>query len=487
VTPQLVDLARAHAPLLLLVLPLAGAAVAFALPFARASWIVAIAAMIPTAALALDLAARRLLSDAPVAAMGEGVALSADNAGVFAAALIAALGLVVSLGAGALIPEHERRAAPHAMALMLCVIAGWMGASLASDLAALFVASQLAWLSAVGVTALSAERDRGALNGAWRMLTAGGAASAFMLLGVGLIQRAFASMDLGAFAIAQTSPPIATAGAGLVLLALATMAAVAPLHLWSSAVFGRGGGLAAMCVGVLGVTGALATLVRVAAHVIHSPELAGGVTAALAALGVTSVIIGSAQAVGARDLRRIAGYACAAQAGGVLLCAALGSPAGFEAALIQLCGLSAAALALYAGAAAARAYEPIVLDGLGGRAPWASAAITAGALSLMGAPLTLGFLGRWRLVEAGVGAGWWWAAGAVIIASLAGVFYGGRLIERMYFRRAATVTVQTRDSWRIALWPALVLSMAAIAIGFWPSLLMRAASAAAATVTGDPT
>ena len=33
-------------------------------------------------------------------------------------------------------------------------------------------------------------------------------------------------------------------------------------------------------------------------------------------------------------------------------------------------------------------------------------------------------LARWRLVEAGVGAGWWWAAGLVIIASLAGVFYG---------------------------------------------------------------
>jgi formate hydrogenlyase subunit 3/multisubunit Na+/H+ antiporter MnhD subunit len=482
----MLELARAHAPLLLLVLPLAGAAAAIAIPFARLSWLVAVLATAPAAALALDLAAQRLLSEAPFVVAREGAALAADPTGAFAAALIACLTAAITFGAGALLRDYDARAAPLAMALTLGVGAGWIGALLAGDLAAIFLASQLAWLSAAGLVALSGERERGALNGAWRMLTAGGAASALMLLGVALVHRALGAADLEAFAIAQAPPALATAGVGLIVLALALMAGVAPLHLWSPAVFGRAGGLAVMCVGVLGATGALAALIRVAAHVIHSPELASGVIAAMAALGVVSVIVGSAQAVGASDLRRIAGYACAAQAGAVLLSAALGSPAGFEAALLQLCGLSAAALALYAGAAAARAHAPVSLDGLAGRAPWASAAITAGALSLMGAPLTLGFLGRWRLVEAGVGAGWWWAAGAVIVASLAGVFYGGRLIERMYFRRAAAAAPRERDIWRVTLFPALAAAVAAIAAGVWPSLLMQAASAATATLTGDP-
>lgn len=486
-TLQLVELARMHAPLLLIVLPLAGAAAAISIPFARLSWIAALLAASAAAVMSVDLAMRRLLTEAPAPSAMEGVALRLDEIGAFAAALVAFIAAVVALSAGALLKGFDGRVAPYAMALLLCVSAGWTGALLAGDLVVVFLSAQLAWLSAAGLVALSADGERGALNGAWRMLSAGGAASALMLLGVGLIYRAFGSADLSVFSIVQAPPAIAAAGVGLVLIPLALMAAVAPLHLWSPAAFGRAGGLAVIAVGVLGVTGALSALIRIAAHVIHSPELAAGVTAAMAALGVTSVIVGSAQAVGAVDLRRIAGYACTAQAGGVLLCVGLGSPAGFEAAVLQLCGLAAAALALYAGSAAARAHAPEMLDGLAARAPWASAAITAGALSLMGAPLTLGFLGRWRLVEAGVGAGWWWAAGAVIVASLAGVFYGGRLIERMYFRRAVTVAQQDRDPWRLMLMPALAASVAAIAIGLWPELLLRAAAAAAATVTGGPT
>jgi NADH:ubiquinone oxidoreductase subunit 2 (subunit N) len=102
----------------------------------------------------------------------------------------------------------------------------------------------------------------------------------------------------------------------------------------------------------------------------------------------------------------------------------------------------------------------------------------------MGAPLTLGFLGRWRLVEAGLGADWWWAAAAAIVASLAGVFYGGRLIERLYFRRAASTTAADRDVLRFALAPALVAAICATAIGLSPGLLLRATTAAAAMLTG---
>jgi NADH:ubiquinone oxidoreductase subunit 2 (subunit N) len=190
------------------------------------------------------------------------------------------------------------------------------------------------------------------------------------------------------------------------------------------------------------------------------------------------------QAVGAGNLRRLAGYAGVAQLGGVLMCVALGSPAGVAAALVQLVAFAAAALALFVGAAAGGVHAIEGLDGMGKRAPVASAAITAGAISLMGAPLTLGFLGRWRLVEAGVGAGWWWAAGAVIFLSLAGVFYGGRLVERLYFRRAAGAYAGGQDLWTLALAPALLASVLIIAAGLAPAPLLDAADAAARLLMG---
>jgi NADH:ubiquinone oxidoreductase subunit 2 (subunit N) len=417
--------------------------------------------------------------------MQEGVALAVDGGAAFAAPVIAGAAALVAFAAGALFRDFTPRTSPFAMALTLAIGAGWTGALLARDFVALFLAAETAWLSSVALTALSAERDRGALNGAWRMLGAGGVATALMALGVGFIHRAFGALELEALSAAQPLAPGAGAiGVGLVLLALATKAGAAPLHLWTGAAYGRAGGLAAMALGAVGAAGAAAVLMRVAAHAIQSPDLGGGVSASLAALGAASVVIGSVQAVGASNLNRLAGYACAAQAGGVLLSVALGSRAGFEAALIHLFAFVAAAMALLGGAAAVGVGAIDKLDGLSRRAPLASAAIAAGALSLMGAPLTLGFLGRWRLVEAGLGAGWWWAAAAAIVASLAGVFYGGRLIERLYFRRAASAAPAERDVLRFALAPALVAAICATAIGLSPGLLVRATTSAAAMLTG---
>jgi NADH:ubiquinone oxidoreductase subunit 2 (subunit N) len=100
----------------------------------------------------------------------------------------------------------------------------------------------------------------------------------------------------------------------------------------------------------------------------------------------------------------------------------------------------------------------------------------------MGAPLTLTFLGRWRLIEAALGVGWWWAAAAAIAASLAGVFYGGRLIERIYFRHATASTAgPTRRAFAgYFLAPVLCVSIAVVALGLEPAFIWRAAAHAAA-------
>jgi NADH:ubiquinone oxidoreductase subunit 2 (subunit N) len=102
----------------------------------------------------------------------------------------------------------------------------------------------------------------------------------------------------------------------------------------------------------------------------------------------------------------------------------------------------------------------------------------------MGAPLTLGFLGRWRLIEAGVGAGWWWATGAAIITSLAAVFYGGRLIERLYFRRATEASNFDVDAWRLARAPVMVAALVAVACGVAPAWMLDLAQRAAMLALG---
>lgn len=481
------ELARLHAPLLVVLAPLIGAGLAMLAP-ARLSWVVSMLAALVSAGLALDAAARALAGGVPLAGAIEGVALYADGIGIFAAALILLAGGLVSIGAGAFVRDFSSRVTPFAFALAACVAAGWCAAVFARGLLGVFAAVEFAWLAMVGLLALSA--DRGALNGAMRMFVAGGVSSALFLLGVALVDRGVGSTDL--LALPRThidAPALAATGVGLMLLALALKGGVAPLHFWIGAAYGRAGRLAALMLGAVAAVGALSVMVRLASYAIPAPAIGEGVSAMLAALGAVSVVVGSVQAVGARNVLRLAAYASAAQAGVALLCAALGSPAGFAAALVQMFAMLVATLALIGGVAFGTSGVATMeaLDGMGRRAPLASAALTAAAISFMGAPLTTGFLGRWRLVEAGVGAGWWWAAGAVIVISLAGVFYGGRLVERVYFRRAQSAHEGgSSELWRFSGAPLLVFAILATVWGLAPGVLLRAADGASALMAGAP-
>jgi formate hydrogenlyase subunit 3/multisubunit Na+/H+ antiporter MnhD subunit len=479
------DLARQHAPLIAVIAPLIGAALAVLLGHARVSWIVASLASLVSAACVTDLAWRTFVLRAPLTVSAEGIAVSPDGAGLFAAMLISGALALVVLACGAVLNQAQPRIAPLALALSLGAGGGWIGALFASDFVTLAAAVEVGWLASVALTAFGAERDRAALNGALRMLSGGGVAAALLFVGAALIGRGVGSFELAALEHTRIAAPNLTlTGVGLMIVGLALKAGVAPLHMWTGAAFGRGGAWAGMILGAVSATGALAVLMRVASHALGAPAIAGGVTAGLVALGAVSVVIASVQAIGARSLPRLAAYACAAQAGCALISVALGSEAGIAAALVQLSAIVASALALLAGGAAVGGAQALsALDGVGRRAPLAGIALTAGALGLMGAPLTTTFLGRWRMIEAAVGVGWWWAAVAAIAASLAGVFYGGRLVERIYFRRASIVTeAAPRHGWSFA--PALIVAVCVMLLGVEPSLLLRAAGAVGALMTG---
>ncbi len=481
------ELARAHAPLFAVTIPLVGAALVLIAGSARLSWVVATVAALIAATVTADFA-YRLLNHARPAVAELSIPLQVDGVGSFGAALVTGLSALAIVAVGAFLKDAGSRAAPFRLALLLCITAGWSGALLARDLAGVAVSVEVAWLAGVAVVTFHGARDRAALNGALRMLTLGGVASALTLLGVGLIGRAAGDLRLATLPIAHISMPgVASAGIAFVIVGLAVKATAAPVHAWAAAALGRGGAVAGLWVGAIGVVGALLVMTRLSAYAVAAPELGAGVSATLAVLGGASVVIGSVQAVGARTLPRLATYACISQAGCVLVAIALGSPAGFAAALVQLLALAAAALAMFGGAAVGRIRDLAMLDGFWQRAPLASVAITAGTLSLMGAPMTLGFLGRWRLIEAGVGVGWWWAPLLVIIASLAGVFYGGRLIERIYFRRANRTFEGEASPWRFAVAPSLICAILTIALGLAPAVLLRWSDAAAGMLTGAAT
>ncbi len=75
--------------------------------------------------------------------------------------------------------------------------------------------------------------------------------------------------------------------------------------------------------------------------------------------------------------------------------------------------------------------------GLGRRMPWTMAAFVIGGLSLIGVPLTVGFISKWLLILAALENGWWPVAVLIVAASLLAVVYIWRVVERAYFKEPA--------------------------------------------------
>ena len=76
------------------------------------------------------------------------------------------------------------------------------------------------------------------------------------------------------------------------------------------------------------------------------------------------------------------------------------------------------------------------MAGLGKVMPWTMAAFVGGGLSLIGVPLTVGFVSKWYLVQAALEAGMWPVAVVVMIGSLMALVYIWKVVEVAYFQQA---------------------------------------------------
>jgi len=72
--------------------------------------------------------------------------------------------------------------------------------------------------------------------------------------------------------------------------------------------------------------------------------------------------------------------------------------------------------------------------GLGRQMPFTMAAIVVGGLSLIGVPLTVGFVSKWYLVLAAIENGWWPVAVLILLGSLLAIVYVWRIVEVAYFK-----------------------------------------------------
>jgi multicomponent Na+:H+ antiporter subunit D len=500
----LLDLApealRYHSPVLVAVVPLLSAAICAVLPGPRVAWVWAVLVTIVTVGLSLLLLAQTPSGSIVSYALGGwappvGIEFRADSLNALVATLVAVMGCLVLVASFASIRDEIRAdKTPMFLAAFLLCLAGLLGVTLTGDAFNLFVFLEVNAITTYVLVAMGASRDRRALPAAFNYLIMGSIGATFYVIGVGFIYAATGTLNMAD--IARIATPIASesstvqAGFAFMIVGLGLKAAMFPLHQWLPNAYTYAPSFVTAFLAATATKVALYALIRVA-FTLFDPAIPFErlfFTWVLAPMGAAAVIACSIQAVFQTNVKRMLAYSSVAQIGYMLIGVALTTQAGLGAAVLHLVNHSLMKAALFIAIAAVllrgRTATLAGLAGIGKQAPVTATALGVAALSLIGVPLTAGFVSKWALLQASLAEGWLWAVAVIAIGSLLALLYGGRILEAVFFKAVPEDAPVMREAPPLMLAVLIGLALANLWFGIDAGLTTSLSSAAAGAIIG---
>ncbi|MGI9264964.1 MAG: monovalent cation/H+ antiporter subunit D family protein, partial [Gammaproteobacteria bacterium] len=341
--------------------------------------------------------------------------------------------------------------------LMLC-FAGLLGMTVTGDAFNLFVFLEISSLSMYSLIALG--RDRRALTASFQYLVMGTIGGTFVLIGVGFLYVITGTLNMAD--LAQLLPDVSqtrtlhTAFA-FIVVGIGLKLAVFPLHLWLPNAYAYAPSTATVFIAATATKVAVYALLRFIFSVFGSDMAYGDLPLGeiLRVLAVLGILIASTVAIFQENIKRMLAYSSVAQIGYIVMGICLASSLGLTSSILHLFNhaLMKGALFMAMGCFYYR-LGSVQLDDLSGIArqmPWTFAAFVVAGLSLIGVPLTVGFISKWYLVSAALEQDGWLLAVLVLVGSLLAVIYIWRVVETAWFGKPSAKAGDARE----APWPML--------------------------------
>lgn len=487
----------AHLPVLQIVVPLMAAPVCVLLRRREWAWACAALTCWVSLAMAWSLLQRVLPEGTITYALGGwdapwGIEYRLDSVSALVLLLVTVIGAVVILYAPVSVASELARTRGNLLyaAFLLC-LTGLMGIVITGDAFTLFVFLEISSLSSYALISLG--RDRRALHAAYQYLIMGTIGATFYVIGVGLLYMMTGTLNMVDLA-ARLQPVLWTR---TVLVAFAFLSvglslklALFPLHLWLPNAYAYAPSfitafLAATATKVsvyvfarffFGIFGA-----RYSFQLLHIEYF-------IVPLALLGVFVASLVAVFQTNIKRMLAYSSIAQIGYMMLGLGFASVTGLTATLVHLFNhaLMKGALFLAMGCVALRlgSVDLHAMRGLGRRMPVTMAAFVLAGLSLIGVPLTVGFISKWYLVQAALERGWWPVAVLILASSLMAVVYVWRVVEVAYFQQpdeGAPAVAEAPLSMQVPMW---ILVAGTLIFGVYTSVTAGVARRGAELLAG---
>jgi multicomponent Na+:H+ antiporter subunit D len=436
-----------HLPVLLVVVPLILAPIVALVGRWRIAWAIAAAASWWTLGVSIVLL-RRVLADGPISyAIGGwappiGIEYRIDLVSAFVAVIVSAIAAVTIIYARTSVAREisEDRGALFYTAFVLC-LTGLLGISVTGDIFNVFVFLEISSLSAYSMIALG--QDRRALTAAFQYLIMGSVGATFIVIGIGLMYVMTGTLNMADLAVrlpavvGNRTIPVAFT---FLTVGITLKLALFPLHLWLPNAYTYAPSTVTAFIASTATKVSVYVLLRVFFTIFGEAYSFGqeGLNAVLMPLSIVAILAMSLVAIYQTNVKRLLAFSSVAQIGYMILGISFGSVLGVTAGIIHLFNhaLMKGALFMAMGCVMYSVGSVRIerMAGLGKVMPWTMAAFVGGGLSLIGVPLTVGFVSKWYLVQAALENGNWPVAAVVMVGSLMALVYIWKVVEVAYFQ-----------------------------------------------------
>jgi NADH-quinone oxidoreductase subunit N len=401
--------------------------------------------------------------------------------------------------------ENERLPAGEFHSLLMFATAGMMFMASAGDLVMVFLGLEILSIATYVMCGFR-RTDVRSNESSMKYFILGSFSSAFLLYGIALTYGATSTVAglPGTTNIAEIArrlpeaqyPLLLFAGAAMMLVGFGFKIATAPFHVWTPDVYEgaptpvtafmaagpKAAGFASfMRVFLIAFPFVVATTNKSLAGQIHSTWLG-----ALFVLAILTMTVGNVVAISQNNVKRMLAYSSIAHAGYALVgFVAAGAAADLNqrnaaiAAVIfylltyAVMNLGAFAVVQVIARASDRRTEVEDYNGIGFQSPWLAFSLSLFLLSLLGLPLTAGFIGKVMVFRAALDQGYYVLVVIGVLNTAISAYYYLRLIIVMFFRERTTAwnAPQVPASIRLAL---VITILGVLYLGLFPGRVINA-------------
>ncbi len=337
--------------------------------------------------------------------------------------------------------------------LLLLAAAGAVVLVMSRHFASFFIGLEILSIALYALIAYPRQRAQ-SVEAGLKYLVLAAVSAAFLLFGMALIYVNTGTLDFAGIAARLPSLPgpgghlILLAGMGMLVAGIGFKLALVPFHMWTPDVYQGAPAPVTAFVATVSKTAVVALLVRlfVPIDLLSNPSLFW----MFGLVAFASMVGGNLLALLQNRVKRILAYSSIAHMGYLLVAFLAGGPMAVQAVTFYMAAYTITTLGAF-GVISVLSHKEGDADrledfqGLFFQYPWLGGIFTAMLLSLAGIPLTVGFMGKFFIVAAGLHSALWWLVITLLVTSGVSLFYYLRIVVVLFNRPEEGQTISLRQ------------------------------------------